>query len=88
MQSKHAMMIENFVQRGHSQYFVKKIQGYYIDKSGSLAKAYVKLGNLFQASDDFVLTASILKCSTSRQSILFDGEGRILGVSEEFFRMI
>ncbi len=56
-----------------------------MEKNGYLKKAYVKLGNLFQERDDYVLTASLLKCNTSNELLSIDGSGKILGISQLFF---
>jgi hypothetical protein len=48
MQDKHAMLMANFLQQGFSDYFIKKINGYYNDRNGYLQKAYVKIGNLYE----------------------------------------
>lgn len=45
----------------------------------------MKLSNLFQDSEDFVITASVLKLFPSCDVIMFDSFGKIIGVSEEFF---
>lgn len=41
----------------------------------------MKLGNLFEELDDYVLTASVLKCNISNQIILVDQEGKVIGMS-------
>jgi hypothetical protein len=47
--------------------------------------AFLKFGNLFEESDDFVLTASVLKTNVEDDIIMFDGEGKIIGVSKTLF---
>jgi hypothetical protein len=41
----------------------------------------------FQESDDFVLTASVLKCTTSNDILTFDGSGKIFGISQRLFKV-
>ena len=65
MMKGHEYLIDAFIQKGHSEYFIRKISGYYENKKGFIEKCYVKLGNLFEELDDYVITASILKCNLS-----------------------
>ncbi|KAM3128636.1 hypothetical protein pb186bvf_019265 [Paramecium bursaria] len=88
MMSMHANLIDKFLQTGHSDYFVNKINGYYETKQGYIQKSYVKLGNLFEEKDDFVITSSILKCNLFNQIILCDQEGKIIGIGEDLFKLI
>ncbi|CAD8092159.1 unnamed protein product [Paramecium primaurelia] len=88
MMKGHEYLIDAFIQKGHSEYFIRKISGYYENKKGFIEKCYVKLGNLFEELDDYVITASILKCNISNQLILVDAEGKIIGISEELYKTI
>ncbi|CAD8137834.1 unnamed protein product [Paramecium pentaurelia] len=81
----HELLIDQYMQRGYSQFFVKKISGYYENAKGFIQKSYIKLGNLFEELDDYVITASMLKCNLSNQTILFDIEGKIIGISEKLY---
>ncbi|CAD8046089.1 unnamed protein product [Paramecium sonneborni] len=83
----HELLIDQFMQRGFSQFFVKKISGYYENAKGFIQKSYIKLGNLFEELDDYVLTASMLKCNLLNQTILFDIEGKIIGISEKLYEI-
>ncbi|CAK78745.1 unnamed protein product (macronuclear) [Paramecium tetraurelia] len=84
----HELLIDQYMQRGYSQFFVKKISGYYENAKGFIQKSYIKLGNLFEELDDYVITASMLKCNLSNQTILFDIEGKIIGISEKLYDLI
>ena len=53
--------MNKFLKRGYSNFFVRKIDTYFLNRKGFLTKCYIKLGNLFQEEDDYILTASILK---------------------------
>ncbi|CAD8203797.1 unnamed protein product [Paramecium octaurelia] len=88
MMKGHEYLIDSFIQKGHSEYFIRKISGYYENKKGFVEKCYVKLGNLFEELDDYVITASILKCNISNQIIMVDAEGKIIGISEELYKTI
>ncbi|CAD8115189.1 unnamed protein product [Paramecium sonneborni] len=88
MMKGHEYLIDAFIQKGHSEYFIRKISGYYENKKGFIEKCYVKLGNLFEELDDYVITASILKCNISNQLIMVDAEGKIIGISEGLFKTI
>ena len=46
LQIFHDKLMENFLQRGYSMYFVKKIHSFYVQKEGFLKECYIKLGNL------------------------------------------
>lgn len=65
---------------------MKKIHSYYVEQNGFLMPAYLKFSNLFQDSDDYVLTASLLKTNIEDDIIMFDGEGKIIGISQTLYK--
>ncbi|CAK71269.1 unnamed protein product (macronuclear) [Paramecium tetraurelia] len=81
----HDAQLNEFISKGFTKYSVQSIHSYYLQKQGYLRECYIKLGNLFQDSSDFILTGSILRLQTSYDVIMFDGYGKIIGTSQEFF---
>lgn len=46
---------------------------------------YIKFGNLFEDEEDYILTASILKTNVEDDIIMFDSEGKIIGISKSLY---
>ncbi|CAD8159175.1 unnamed protein product [Paramecium octaurelia] len=81
----HDAQLNDFISKGYTKYSVQSIHSYYLQKQGYLRECYIKLGNLFQDSSDFVLTGSILRLQPSYDVIMFDSYGKIIGSSQDFF---
>jgi hypothetical protein len=52
---------------------------------GFISPCSMKINNFFQARDDYLLTASFVRVKESEDFILFDREGKILGLSQRVF---
>ncbi|CAD8134451.1 unnamed protein product [Paramecium octaurelia] len=81
----HDAQLNEFISKGFTKYSVQSIHTFYLQKQGYLRECYIKLGNLFQDSSDFILTGSILRLQISQDIIMFDSYGKIIGTSQEFF---
>jgi hypothetical protein len=84
----HDRMIENYISSGVSKFFSTTHQVFYSDNSGIIWNCTIRLANLFETTDDYIINASIIKEKTNMNYLLFDEHGRIIGISKELFSVL
>jgi hypothetical protein len=81
----HNTLVDDYIKRGFSRLFSIATDTYFSDKNGFIKSSKLKLANLYDKTNDYVITGAILKTHDGLDYLIFDGRGKILGVSQQFF---
>jgi hypothetical protein len=84
----HDHFIDDFVLNGTSKLFNVGSEVFLKTAGGCMVMARLSLANFFEVDDDYVLTASLFRIKENITNMIFDGSGKVLGVSEGFYSIV
>ncbi|CAD8127345.1 unnamed protein product [Paramecium sonneborni] len=85
---QHDKLLLNYLQTAKSQFFLNYNQVFGLKKEGILISQQLKLDNNFSELDDYVLIGCLSEYKKTVDYILFNEEGFIIGITENFFLTI
>ncbi|CAD8162327.1 unnamed protein product [Paramecium octaurelia] len=85
---KHDKLLLNYLQTAKSQFFDDYNQVFGQSKDGMIISYQLKLDNNFSELDDYVLIGCLSQVKKSSDYLLFNEEGFVIGMTENFYSTI
>ncbi|CAD8106603.1 unnamed protein product [Paramecium sonneborni] len=84
----HDRFIQKFINKGNSNLYNKGKQVFCKDYEGFVFPIILSFLHINEKSEDFILTSALQKVQSNQDYILFDLNGKILGISKYVYQML
>ncbi|CAD8096481.1 unnamed protein product [Paramecium primaurelia] len=84
----HDKYVQKFINKGNSTLYNKGKQVFCQDYEGFIFPIILSFLHINEKSEDFILTTSLQKVKSNQDYILFDQNGKILGISKYVYSML
>ncbi|CAD8120805.1 unnamed protein product [Paramecium sonneborni] len=84
----HDIFVQKFINKGNSNLYNKGKQVFCKDQEGFIFPIILSFLHINEKSEDFVLTSALQKVQSNQDYILFDWNGKILGISKYVYQLL
>ncbi|CAK67967.1 unnamed protein product (macronuclear) [Paramecium tetraurelia] len=87
IQQSHDTLLRKYLKKGYSSFFVQSKEVYIKMKTNFIQAVNMNLLHMYEQDSDYIITGALQKVKQMYDFIIFDRKGKILGISEQIFKI-
>ncbi|CAD8197069.1 unnamed protein product [Paramecium pentaurelia] len=88
IQQYHETLLKKYLKKGYSTFFDQSKEVYIKMKTNFIQAVNMNLLHMYEQDSDYIITGALQKVKQMYDFIIFDRKGKILGISEQIFKIL